>query len=95
MQNLTIGLIRKIYLLKAHARRRGQLQRGGTGAIFNFSLALHEHKHLVQVGQTLLDLTVQHPKKTQRNIKLDHERVDHDQVTQGQRTGHHTCGCSP
>ena len=41
----------------------------------------------------MLDFAVDHAEESQRNVKLNHEGVDHDQITQRHAPIHHTlCG---
>ena len=89
------GLVRKRHVLKPHGGCTLHLQRGRAGCIGNLALLLHQREHLVQIGQALFDLAVQHTQKPQRDIELDHESVNHHQVAQRHAAVHHTLGGAP
>ena len=106
VQDRARWLVGEVDLLEAHAgvARRGiehgralihQRQRPGTGQVGNLAFALHQGEHFLQVGQALLDLAVQHTQKPKRNVKLDHEGVDHHQVTQRHAAIDHALGGAP
>ena len=80
MQDGTARIIRKADVLETHGGRSPDAQRLRAGLVGDFALFLHQREHLVQVGQALLDFAVQHTQKTQRNVELDHEGVDHHQI---------------
>ena len=82
VQDGAIGLVGKRDVFKLQVGTVLAVKVGGIGGIGHFALAVHEHKHFVQVGQTLFDLSVQHAQKVQGNVELNHEGVDHDQVAQ-------------
>ena len=60
------------------------MQRCRPGTILDLARHVDQGEHLVQIGQALLDLAIQHAQKVQRNVQLDHEGVDHHQVTDRQ-----------
>ena len=68
---------------------------GRVGCICHFALAVHEHKHFVEVGQALFDFTVQHAQEIQGNVELNHEGIDHDQIAQGHAAFHHALRGAP
>jgi len=76
------GVVGKVHVLEAHRGRSVDLQWLGARPVGDLALLLHQAEHLVQVGQALLDLAVEHPQETQRDVELDHEGVDHHQVAQ-------------
>jgi hypothetical protein len=88
-EDRSIALIGKRHPIKHHIGRTLQGQGLCTWRIGHFAFPVHQHKHFVQVGQALLDLAVQHTQKVQRNVQLDHEGIDHDQIAQGHAPGHH------
>ena len=53
------------------------------GSVDHLALAVHEGEHLVQIGQALLDLAINHTQKAQRNVELDHEGVNQHDVADG------------
>ena len=71
------------------------IQIGGVGHIGHFALTVHQHKHFVQISQALFDFAVQHTQEIQRDVKLNHEGVDHDQVAQGHAPFHHALRGAP
>jgi hypothetical protein len=70
-------------------------QRLRTGRVAHLAVFFHQHEHLVQVGQALLDLAVDHAQEVQRNVELDHEGVDHHQVAQRHAPFDHARGGAP
>ena len=94
-QNRAIKLISKRHAVKHHIGCALQGQGVGTRRIGHFALAVHQHKHLVQIGQALLDLAVKDAQKVEWNVELDHEGVDHDQIAQSHAPGHHAFGGTP
>ena len=91
-----LRVVAEAHMFEAHGwRTRRQHQVVGARAIGHFARTLEQRKHLVDVGQTLLDLAVEHAQEIERNIELDHERIDHDQITQRQPPAAHALGGAP
>ena len=68
-------------IFKSHAGRSVQLECLGVFTVRDLFFSLEQMKHLVQIRQTLFDLSVNHTQKIQRNVQLNHEGIDHHQVT--------------
>ena len=66
-----------------------------TWCVSNLTLTLHQREHLVQVGQALFDFAVNHTQEIERNVQLNHESIDHDQVAQRHAAIHDTLCCAP
>ena len=61
--------------------------------IGDLPLTLEQGEHLVQIGEALFDLAVNHAQKIQRNVELNHERIDHHQIPKRHAAIHHPlCG---
>ena len=91
-------VVGKAHMLKAHAGARralGQLQRVGVGRVSDLLLALQQGEHFFQIRQVLLELAVNRAQKIERNVDLDHEGVDHHQVTQRHAAIDHALGGAP
>ena len=87
-------VVGEVDMLKTHLAV-ADVQRFRTGHIGHLAFALHQGEHFFKVGQALLDFAVQHAQKSQRNVELDHERVDHHQITQRHVAVHHALGGAP
>ena len=88
-------VVGKGHAVKLHRRRLGPLQIGRLRPVGHLALFFQQGEHAVQIGQALFDFTVQHAQKIQGNVELDHEGVDHHQVTQGHAPVHHPLGGPP
>ena len=84
MQDRSRGLVRKVDVLKAHIHGPVGSERLSARRVGHLALAVHQREHLVQVGQVLLDLAVDHAQKVERDVELDHEGVHHHQIAQRQ-----------
>jgi len=71
------------HVLETNAGGLGANETSGVWRVGHFALFFQQREHAVQVGQALLDLAVQHAQKIQRDVELDHEGIDHDQIAQG------------
>ena len=60
------------------------LQRNSARLISDFLIFCEQTKHLLGINQRLGNLTVHHAEKIQGDIELDHQHVDHHQITDGQ-----------
>ena len=86
VQDRSVGLVGEGHIGETHTGIQGatrQAQGVGIWRIRNFLVALHQGEHFFQVDQILFQLPVNRTQKIQRNVDLNHECVDHDQVTQG------------
>jgi len=95
VQDGPVAFVGKVHVLKAHFGRTLQGQGLGGGQVRHLALAVHQGEHLVQIGQALLDLAVEHTQKVQRDVELDHETVDHDQIAQRHAAIHHPLRGAP
>jgi hypothetical protein len=75
-------VVGEVHVFETHRRRIADDQGLGARLVGDLALFFHQHEHLVEVGQALLDLAVDHAQETQRDVELDHEGVDHHQVAQ-------------
>ena len=82
LQNGPCRVVGKVHAFKPHRGLRQALQRLRARGIGHLALLVHQHEHLVQVRQALLDLAVDHAEEVEWDVELDHEGVDHHQVTQ-------------
>ena len=89
------ALVAKAHVLEAHHRRRIGKQRLRVGCVLHLALALEQPEHLVEVGERLLEFAVNHAKKVERDVELDHEGVDHHQVAKCHAPGDHAFGRAP
>ena len=71
------------------------LQGLGIGAVIDFAIFGHKPKHTLHIGKALFDLAIQHAQKIQRNVKLNHERIDQDQIAERHGAVHHAHGGPP
>src|SRR6218665_3571673 len=62
------GFVGELHILEAHRGRIQPAQRRGASGIGHLALLVHQPEHLVQVGQALLDLAVDHAEKVQRDV---------------------------
>jgi hypothetical protein len=88
-------VVGEVHVFETHRRRITDDQRLGARLVGDFALFFHQREHLVQVGQALLDLAVDHAQETQRDVQLDHEGVDHHQVAQRHAAVHHALRGAP
>ena len=95
VQDRPRGLVGKAHVLEAHHRRCVGMQRDRIRRVLNLALALEQAEHLLQIGQRLLDLAVDHAQEVERNVELDHERVDHHQIAQRHAPRDHALGGAP
>ncbi|EWS63580.1 hypothetical protein Y695_03186 [Hydrogenophaga sp. T4] len=95
MQDLARRLVGEAHVLELDRRRTVEHQVLRTRLVGDFALLLQQHEHLVQVGQALLDLAVEHPQEPQRDVELDHEGVDHHQIAQRHAAVGHTLRRAP
>ena len=95
VQDRPVCFVSKIYVLKTHFGRSLQCQYLRILGICHFAVFFQQHEHALQVGQALLDLAVNHTQKIQRYVQLNHEGIDHHQVTQAHATLHHAFGGAP
>ena len=94
VQDRPVRVVREVHRLEAHGGVFDR-QRLRTGPVGDLALALHQAEHLVQVGQALLDLAVEHAQEVQRDVELDQQRVHHHQVAQRQAVLDHAGGGAP
>ena len=95
MQDVALLFVGKVHVLEPHLGRAIQLQGLRAGRIGNFALLVEQGEHLVQIGQALLDLSIQHTQEVQRDVQLDHEGIDHDKVAQRHVPLDHPGGRTP
>ena len=81
-QDLPVQLVPEIDMLEAHFAV-ADVERRGAGGVGNFRVLLREREHSLHVGQRLFDLAVQDAQKIERNVELDHERVDEHEIADG------------
>ncbi len=70
-------------------------QRPGIGRVRDLAVGAEQHEHPVHVGGGLLDLAIDHAQEIERDIQLDHQRVDQHQVAQRQHALRHADGGAP
>ena len=108
-QNLPSRFVGKRDILETHfgANRPrfaglSQVQRRRAGEVIDLPIGIEHAEHLLDIGQALLDLAVEHAQEVQRNVELDHEGVDQHQIAQrhpaldhadGGAPDHHRDGC--
>ncbi len=93
-QDLAFRLITEIDMRKTHLRSIGD-QWLGMRRIGNLAMLIHQAEQALHVSQALLDFAVQHTKKIQRNIQLDHEGIHQYQITQRHSPVDDTLRCTP
>src|SRR5215212_5051873 len=59
----------------------------------DLAMLFEQTKHSVEVRERLLDLAIDHTEKIQRNVELDEQAVDQDEITERERTSDHTFSC--
>ena len=60
-------------------------ERRRAGRVGDLGVLLDQPEQPLHVGERLLDLAVDHAEEIERNVELDHERVDQHQVADGHR----------
>lgn len=88
-QNLAIGLVAEVDMREAHFARMHR-QRRGVWLVGHFAVGLQQIEHAVHVGHRLLQLTVDHAQEVERNVDLQHQRVDEHKVAQRHVPRRHT-----
>jgi hypothetical protein len=61
----------------------------GAPGVGHLLLRAEQHEHAVHVGGGLLDLAIDHAQEVERDVELDHQRVDQHEVAQRQLAGGH------
>ena len=82
MQNRPFGFVSEGHMPKLDIHTRACFQRNRIGRVFDLGGHIQECKHALQVGRALLDFAIEHAQKIQGHVELDHESIDHDQITQ-------------
>ena len=84
-QDLPVRLVAEVDVLEAHLavgddeRRRARARRRPRVC------SVDEREHPLHVGQRLLDLAVEDAEEVERDVELDHERVDQHEVADRHR----------
>ena len=95
MQDRPLRLVSEMHIFKAHLGWVVQAQVDCIGAVGHFLVLTQQLKHAVKVGQALFDFSVNHTQKIERDVKLDHECVDHHQITEAHLPTNHAFGGTP
>ena len=95
LQDGPCRVVGKLHVVKAQLGLALQLQGHRARCIGHLAGLVHQHEHARQVRQALLDLAVQRAQEVQRDVQLDHEGVDHDEVAQRHLAGHHALRGAP
>ena len=93
-QDLPVRLVGEIDVLEADLGRRDP-ERRSARRVANFGVLLDQVEHPLHVRQRLLDLAVDHAEEVERNVELEHERVDQHQIADGHRVIDHPDRCPP
>ena len=83
-QNLAVRLVSEIDVLEAHFAGT-DVERLRPGGVGDLGVLLREREHPLHVGERLLDLAIEHAQEIERDVELDHERVDEHEVADGHR----------
>src|SRR5256885_341870 len=91
MQDLPLGLVKKVRAPEFHRRRPGREFRRAR-AVLDLAVLGEEAKHPVHVEQRLLDLAVHHAEEVERDVELDEKAVHQHQVAEGEALRRHAFG---
>ena len=83
-QDLAVLLVAEVDVLEAHLAAT-DIERRGARRIGDFRVLLGKREHPLHVGERLLDLAVEHAQEVERDVELDHERVDEHEVADRHR----------
>ena len=94
VQDLAVGVVAEAHVLEAH-RAAARHQRLGVGRVGDLAVLAEQREHLLHVDQRLLDLAVDDAEEVERDVELDHQRVDQHQVAERQRARDDADGRAP
>ena len=100
VQDLAVAVVAEADIVEANraagrpARRRDD-ERRRVRRVGDLAVLAEQREHLLQVDQRLLDLAVDHAEEVERDVELDHQRVDQHEVAERHRAGDDADGRPP
>src|SRR5690606_7249144 len=87
LEDRTVGIVGKMHVLEADGAVHDD-QRPGVGPVDHFGPDVEQVEHLLDIGQSLPDLTIDGTDIVQRDGKLNQHGVDEDEVAERLRAAH-------
>ena len=95
VQDLAVGVVAEAHVARSAPRRRATASGSAPGRVGDLAVLAEQREHLLHVDQRLLDLAVDHAEEVERDVELDHQRVDQHQVAERHRPGDDADGRAP
>jgi hypothetical protein len=88
VQDRPVVVVGEADVVEAHAALQHR-QRLRARRVGDLAVLAEQREHLLHVHRRLLDLAVDHAQEVERNVELDHQRVDQHQVAERERAIDH------